>query len=137
MGESAVVQALCLSLDCLRMIIAVRIFSKGHTPLTCNCHPAQERGNEVKVLQEKISRLMDAEGQMRHDLEAEQSRTKVLTFTCHHVHDLWKYCDAAQQHAYARIAVFCARQHYLPSRFLHACMRKCTPLPLRMILLSI
>jgi len=49
------------------------------------------------VLQEKISRMVDVEGQMRHDLEAEQSRTKVLIFTCHSIHDLWKCCEAAEQ----------------------------------------
>lgn len=67
------------------MIMAVKNDLESHIPLTCNGHPAQERANEVKMLQEKISKLLDVEGQMRHDLEAEQSHAKVLIFTCHYI----------------------------------------------------
>ena len=38
----------------------------------------QERGSEIKLLQQKVAQMGDAEGQLRMDLEAERSRTKVL-----------------------------------------------------------
>ncbi len=44
--------------------------------LTCR-HHAQEQANEIKVLQEKVTNLTEAEGQLRRDLEAERNHAKV------------------------------------------------------------
>ena len=45
--------------------------------LTRRCS-AQEQASEIKALQEKNSKLMESEGQLRRDLEAEQKHAKVL-----------------------------------------------------------
>ena len=48
--------------------------------LTC-LRAAQKQASETKVLQEKVTSMMEAEGLLRRELEAEATHAKVLLMT--------------------------------------------------------